>query len=1016
MVVCLYTTTSLFAQNLIPNGDFEEISECPDNLDQIDRAPPWRNPTAGSPDLFNICNDSVVGVPSNFIGTQPPQSGSGYAGLISKMGNRENYREYIQVALKEKLIKGKRYYFRMYVSKADKDNLLDNKLGILLTDSLFSSHNSEYLAKTPQIVTKVYFSDKDGWTLFETQYEATGTERVLTIGNFTNPNSSGPDGESDDDLGQGENDQCYLYIDNVFLGDCQLSATPKHFLGSDTLICSAEKLNVKVNAKVPITGISYLWSTGDTTPFIFVKKTDTIRVTLISPYCAIHDTLIIRQTPPPKVNLGPDQTVCEGTAVKFTALNANASRYRWINDTQMSTFTTTKPGIVWVDVTVKGCTTRDSVMVTHLQKPVLELGKNRAVCNAPPYLLSPETTNSAYTYKWNTQEPGMAISVNHSGKYWVEATYMGCTTRDTVTVSFSDLYRFNLGSDTTLCSSNPLLLNAQRPGITQYYWNTGSTAPAIQAHKSGNYWVIAVDSLCQIKDEVQVTFLDAPVVEIGNDTLICEGSKLVLQAGNPDASCLWHDGSTGHTYIADAPGYYKVTVSRNGCSVSDGFILNTMKAPLIELGNDTALCEGDVLQLEAYRLGASYLWSDGSRQSHLAIQQSGSYRVLVQSGACLVNDSIRVTFYTKPVIHLGNDTSLCFNEPFELHAYSPHANAYEWQDKSSQPVFHASGEGIYRVILRNEGCRFSDDIRLFQLPRPEVDLGLNRMVCKSEPVILKAGKESDLVEWNNGMRVPSITVYPPGNYAVTVTGQNGCKVIDQVSIDTFPVAQIFQSVDTVLCSGSSFELCAPVEFSNIIWNELYRQKSMLIQKAGLYRVSALDEHRCPANDAIMVSVKPLPEISIPSEIRTCNPSFRLELSTPFQTYLWSDGSNLPYFDVTGWGTIHLTVTDFNLCSADKSIEILNGCEPHFYIPNAFTPNDDGLNDQIIPVVNNVESFRFEIYNRWGELMFATSEPGKGWDGKQRNGHALTDTYVYKLHYVNFDHIAQVSEGNFTLLR
>lgn len=94
------------------------------------------------------------------------------------------------------------------------------------------------------------------------------------------------------------------------------------------------------------------------------------------------------------------------------------------------------------------------------------------------------------------------------------------------------------------------------------------------------------------------------------------------------------------------------------------------------------------------------------------------------------------------------------------------------------------------------------------------------------------------------------------------------------------------------------------------------------------------------------------------------------------------------------------------------------CDSTVFIRNAFTPNDDGMNDTFQPVFTQHPAFcEFRIYNRWGELIFVSDQPGKGWDGSFKNAPATTDTYIWKLKYRYEDETALYEcSGQVMLLR
>jgi hypothetical protein len=206
------------AQNLVPNGDFEQYSGCPDNIGQLDSALFWFNPTNATPDYYNQCaSGSYVGVPANALGFQYAHSGVAYCGLLTYWGF-PNYREYIEIPLTVTLTAGTCYYFQMYISCANYMQYASSNLSIYFSDVIIDNiSNLLPLPFIPQINNTLgYITDTLNWISYSANYTASGNENYLIIGNFTNDLSIDTLLLDDSAMWVG----AYVFIDDVSLTPC----------------------------------------------------------------------------------------------------------------------------------------------------------------------------------------------------------------------------------------------------------------------------------------------------------------------------------------------------------------------------------------------------------------------------------------------------------------------------------------------------------------------------------------------------------------------------------------------------------------------------------------------------------------------------------------------------------------------------------------------------------------------------------------------------------------------------
>jgi len=193
--VCLFflATQHLVAQNLVQNPGFEQYYKCPGSFNYSTKgeiAPGWQSPTTGTPDIFNSCSIGDAGVPTNWAGYSKAYTGSGYAGIYAFIirGNK-TYREYLQSNLQTPLEAGAEYKVEFYFKLSSNSKYSIDRIGFLLTDSTFKIMNDEAFpvaATYERINREIYTRGSGLWTRFSYVHIATGGEKHLIIGNFSN--------------------------------------------------------------------------------------------------------------------------------------------------------------------------------------------------------------------------------------------------------------------------------------------------------------------------------------------------------------------------------------------------------------------------------------------------------------------------------------------------------------------------------------------------------------------------------------------------------------------------------------------------------------------------------------------------------------------------------------------------------------------------------------------------------------------------------------------------------------
>lgn len=428
-------------------------------------------------------------------------------------------------------------------------------------------------------------------------------------------------------------------------------------------------------------------------------------------------------------------------------------------------------------------------------------------------------------------------------------------------------------------------------------------------------------------------------VNLGNDTIICPGSSIVLRAGPGYTAYLWNNGTTDSLLTVTAPGLYYVRVQDNcGGMAVDSVVVNGINNAMQITGNPVK-CNADTALLTATAGYQNYQWSptgsaifSGNTAKVYPLQTTRYYVEAQVIPGCIAKDSFLVTVNTSPPIYLGKDTAICYNQSVSLTAPAGFAG----------------------------------------------------------------------YAWNTGSVAQGITVAAPGIYHVAATFGNGCISRDSVEVKKWPFVFPALGNDTAFCAGADFKL-SPGTYSSYLWSTGAISSTIAPTAANPYWVVVTDNNGCQGTDTIRITaINPLPADFLPPQAFMCwRETIQLNPTQTFVTYRWSNGSSTPGILVSNIGAYTLTVTDTKGCTGKDTIQVVKkpGCADSVYIMNAFTPNGDGLNDIFRPVVSGItEVYSLEIFNRYGQLIFNTTNPDMGWDGTFKGLLQPQGSYVYTCKY------------------
>ena len=283
----------------------------------------------------------------------------------------------------------------------------------------------------------------------------------------------------------------------------------------------------------------------------------------------------------------------------------------------------------------------------------------------------------------------------------------------------------------------------------------------------------------------------------------------------------------------------------------------------------------------------------------------------------------------------------------------------------------------------------------------------------------------------------------PGDYIVEVENEEGCTGRQMITIDDRRVNVALEEGYQV-CEGDditvSLENLNTEDELSIVWSpndpllidDINSDSPIFtLDETTMFTVTTTNQFGCSMTQEVTIEVSGLPDASVVAEQDTIflGQDTGLEVVGGDDSYIytWENDPTLSRDDVANPTAEPGETTTYNVmienedgCFVEQAIQIVvltDECEvPHVFVPNAFTPNDDGANDKLYVRGEHIDELHFIIHNRWGEMVFETYDQSIGWDGNFKNEIAAGDAFGYYLQVTCFDGTTNVIKGNVTILR
>ncbi len=764
-------------------------------------------------------------------------------------------------------------------------------------------------------------------------------------------------------------------------------------LGNDTTFCGT---SLWLYTDVGHHGNTILWSDNSNVPQIKVTSSGQYWVSVTNECGTFTDTINVTINTYPTGITANTVYKCVTGGVWLRTKNIVGATYQWSNNSNASATYASTPGKYWVTVSNVCDTIHDTVMVEDVHPIAFDLGNDTSFCR-PATLNLNLSALPADSIVWSSGSRSPSVTISNSGTYWVKVYNLCGYTSDTITVTVNEHVTPVL-NDITICTGSSTVLNASQPHATSYLWSNNANTSSITVSNEGWYSVYITGICGTIKDSAYVSNdQPLPAIDLGNDTIFCAGNLILSPGDFAGANYVWSNNSTGKSITVSQTGTYYVTLSNTCNTVSDTIHVLVTGPPTGSLGNVVKFCAGSSLTLNAQNPGCDYTWSTGDSSQTVTLSTGGKYWVTIINDCGTLTDTVDL-IVEQPMhdVSLGADTLFCSGDSLVLGHNKGEVNT-RWSTGSTFKNISVSTGGTYWVEVFNSCGSWFDTINVVMQDIPQFTLGADIYMCSVGGQATLAGPVGmKSYQWSTGDTTENANVFSPGKYWLTVS--NSC-FSNTDTIEVFPVEPIKFELgpDTVLCSGEMLILDplqqkgkGPSNFPGAAYQE--------ITESGTYWVT--ETNLCGSfTDTIHVTFDNYLDLESWDTTICDDESVNIDLRGFPHKYTWFDGKTDSVRTISKEGTYPLYIN--NQCGEFvKNYRVnISNCDCPFFVPNAFTPDGDGVNDEFkIGHSCDIESFSLQIFNRWGQMVFQSSSIDNSWDGTVNGERAPMGVYTYRVGY------------------
>lgn len=848
----------------------------------------------------------------------------------------------------------------------------------------------------------------------------------------------------------------------------------------------------------------------------------TVTLTITSEGCTESTTTQVTINPQPTVNLGGDQSICDGDSYQMAPTGlVGGEQILWNPTTGLdnpaiatpnaSPATTTTYILGIVDA--NGCANADDIVITVNPLPVADAGPDQVLCEGDAVTMA---ASGGVQYAWTpTTDLADPTSATTQATPTATTTYTvtvtdanGCQDTDDMTITVNPVPTVNAGADEAICDQSTVQLSAS--GAQDYSWSPAAglddpniSYPTFNGSNTTTFTVTGTDANgCSSTDDVEVTVFPLPVADfddpmddcLGNTTFITDnstGTGLIYAwtfgDGNVSASA-----TPSNTYAA--AGTYNINLlltDANGCQATDAqsVTIYPLPQPAMNIFDGQEFCEFEEIQFQNQTQGnfASILWDFGDNAFLPAFPNTQSTLdnptfyydnfafspytvtlVVFDNNGCVDVQQTVIIIHDKPEAEFSSTIEcegIATSFTDESTVIVSNVTGWDWEfgdnfgtSTAQNPTYVYPQTGTYQtqlIVETDAGCKDTVINTVYVDPVPTVSLaGID--TCLNDETSFTNGtipQDNTITNWDwdfgdSGTATGLTTAHTyadHGIYTVTLTAttDSGCVASGTTNVEVFPNPEPAFSMQTA-------EGCTPHEvffldestiangiLDTYFWNLGDSTTSTspnpfnTYPDSGYYDItlSVTSSEGCnteiTVTDAVRANITPVAKFTI-KEDRLTLLDAALEMTEASEhalAWYWSLGDGTTSSDVLpehtyaepGVYDIVLQVTNGD-CEDVAFGQVTVEPVFSFYIPSAFTPDEDGINETFFGTGEAIKTYNMKISDRWGELLFESNEPDYHWDGTYKGKPVEAGLYVYEFFILDIYQRDHLYSGHFQLIR
>lgn len=797
---------------------------------------------------------------------------------------------------------------------------------------------------------------------------------------------------------------------------------------------------------------TYLWSNGANTATITNLVTGTYTVTVTSSQgCTLSATTTVNEPTTFAVTVAATNPTCpslnNGSATATATGGTTAYTYLWSN----AATTATASGLVASTVytvtatDANGCTaTASTTLVSPVAVNVAVTVTDEQCNNANSGTATALITNGTapYTPTWSNGFVGTNPTNLPPGSYMVTVSDAnGCTATASGTVNPSTLPTVNITASNPTC-------NAANNGTIQavgsfasFTWSHGALTNPATGVGPGTYTVTVADANgCTASASTVITEPAALSLNLAATQLNCNvpnSGAVAATAGGGTAplTYLWSNATSTPSINNLAPGTYSVTVTdANGCTITATETLATPNPPSLSLNVTPVNCTApNTAAIDAIVLGGTapivYAWSNSANTPSIINISAGNYSVTITDGTgCTATQS--TTISAIPVLTITVDTlnPTCFGfNNGSIDVFGLYTN-FAWSHGDVNMPSVGLGGGSYTVtVTDNNGCSAT---RTFNLQEPsalQLSITATAIDCVDPnsgalQANASGGTSPYQYVWSNAATTPTLATLGPGTYTLSLTDAKGCSITATETLVPNPALSIDLGGDRSICPGETVVFNLDTITAPILWHDGSTGNSYTATSQETVSVTVDFANGCQGSDAVNINLYPEVALYAVNDTSLCETEqVQFTIGPAGFVYEWSNGNLGPEILITEPGIYIVTATSNCNVALDSITVEIEKCNCEVFMPNAFSPNGDGVNDVFrgYAECDEIPGYSFEVFDRWGARVFTTTDFNQAWDGTMSEDFCIPGVYIWKLTYVqaiNGRNYEQTKKGSVVLLK